>query len=197
MLPPVNVGRRILAALLDLTLIFFLSLFIIGKLWLPIHWAEVFVQFKILLENYTQQLQVGQFSEFLKQVNENKSILEMFISVDRLLFFITWGYYVLNAFFLQGNTLGKQVLNLKVLKITTLKPPSWGECILRSGILTFFMFTAWPFLMVFNLCFTGISTLHRGIHDWFCQTYVVNCDIIEDVVTKIRQVLNENNHTPS
>ena len=171
MLPSANMGKRVFATILDLLLVFFLSLFVVGKFWLPVHHADVIVQFKILLETYAQQLQTGQFTEFLNQINANKPILEMFVSVDRVLFLVTWCYFGISGLFLHGATLGKQIFNLKVLKITTLKTPTASDCILRSGILTFFLFSAWPFFMIFNLCFMAIHPLHRGVHDWFCQTY--------------------------
>ncbi|MGX8716855.1 MAG: RDD family protein [bacterium] len=191
MLPPANMGKRVFAVFLDLLLVFFLSLFVVGKLWLPVHHADVIVQFKILLETYAQQLQAGQFTEFLNQINNNKPILEMFVSVDRVLFLVTWGYFAMSGLLLHGSSLGKQIFNLKVLKITTLKAPTVSDCILRSGILTFFLFSAWPFFMIFNLCFMAIHPLHRGIHDWFCQTYAVNCDLLDEVAEKIRQAVKE------
>lgn len=191
MLPPANMGKRVFAVFLDLLLVFFLSLFVVGKLWLPVHHADVIVQFKILLETYAQQLQAGQFTEFLNQINNNKPILEMFVSVDRVLFLVTWGYFAMSGLLLHGSSLGKQIFNLKVLKITTLKAPTVSDCILRSGILTFFLFSAWPFFMIFNLCFMAIHPLHRGIHDWFCQTYAVSCDLLDEVAEKIRQAVKE------
>ena len=188
-------GKRVASTCLDLILVFFLSLFIIGKLWIPIYHADVIVQFKILLESYAGQLQAGQFIEFMNELNRHKPIIEMFASIDRLLFLITWGYYSLNALFLQGNTLGKQVFNLRTLKLSTLKPPSLWDSILRSGILTFFLFTAWPFFMVFNLCFICINKLHRGIHDWFCQTYVVCYNVIDSITDQVRQNIMQQNKT--
>lgn len=195
MLPPANIEKRVASTCLDLILVFFLSLFIIGKLWIPIYHADVIVQFKILLESYTGQLQAGQFIEFMNELNRHKPIIEMFASIDRLLFLITWGYYSLNALFLQGNTLGKQVFNLRTLKLSTLKPPSLWDSILRSGILTFFLFTAWPFFMVFNLCFICINKLHRGVHDWFCQTYVVCYNVIDSITDQVRQNIMQQNKT--
>lgn len=193
MLPPANMGKRVAAVFLDLVLVFFLSLFIIGKLWIPVHHADVIVQFKILLESFAEQLQAGQFIEFFNELNTHKPILDMFIEIDRLLFLVTWGYYILSALFLQGNTLGKQVFNLRTLKLSTLKPPSLWDSTLRAGILTFFLFTAWPFFMVFNLCFICINKLHRGIHDWFCQTYVVSYSVIETITDQVRNnILNQN-----
>ena len=195
MLPPANIEKRVASTCLDLILVFFLSLFFIGKLWIPIYHADVIVQFKILLESYTGQLQAGQFIEFMNELNRHKPIIEMFASIDRLLFLITWGYYSLNALFLQGNTLGKQVFNLRTLKLSTLKPPSLWDSILRSGILTFFLFTAWPFFMVFNLCFICINKLHRGVHDWFCQTYVVCYNVIDSITDQVRQNIMQQNKT--
>ena len=193
MLPPANMGKRVAAVFLDLVLVFFLSLFIIGKLWIPVHHADVIVQFKILLESFAEQLQAGQFIEFFNELNTHKPILDMFIEIDRLLFLVTWGYYILSALFLQGNTLGKQIFNLRTLKLSTLKPPSLWDSTLRAGILTFFLFTAWPFFMVFNLCFICINKLHRGIHDWFCQTYVVSYSVIETITDQVRNnILNQN-----
>jgi|GEM_PF-5334046 len=89
MLPPANIEKRVASTCLDLILVFFLSLFIIGKLWIPIYHADVIVQFKILLESYTGQLQAGQFIEFMNELNRHKPIIEMFASIDRLLFLIT------------------------------------------------------------------------------------------------------------
>lgn len=191
MLPPANMGKRVFAMFLDLLLVFFLSLFVVGKLWLPIHHADVIVQFKILLETYAQQLQAGQFTEFLNQINNNKPILEMFVSVDRILFLVTWSYFAISGLLLRGGSLGKQIFNLKVLKVTTLKPLTIGDCILRSGILTFFLFSAWPFFMICNLCFMAIHPLHRGIHDWFCQTYAVSCDIMDDLAERVKQAVKD------
>lgn len=190
-LPPASIGKRILASVCDLTLIFFLSVFIIGKLWIPIYHADVVIQFKLLLLNYAEQLQSGKFLEFFNEVNSNKAILDMFISIDHILFFTTWIYYALNGIILQGGSLGKQIFNLRVLKVTTLKLPTYGESILRSGILTFFLFTAWPFGMVLNLCFVCLNKMHRGFHDWFCQTYVVSYEVLEQIKEKIISSANE------
>ncbi len=184
-LPPASIGKRILASVCDLTLIFFLSVFIIGKLWIPIYHADVVIQFKLLLLNYSEQLYAGKFLEFFNEINSNKAILDMFINIDHILFFTTWIYYALNGMFLQGGSLGKQIFNLRVLKITTLKLPSYGESVLRSGMLTFFLFMAWPFCMVLNLCFVCLNKMHRGFHDWFCQTYVVSCEVLEQIKEKI------------
>lgn len=193
MLPPANMGKRVGATFLDLTLVFFLSLFIIGKLWIPVYYADVIVQFKILLESYAESLKAGQFVEFFNALNTHKPIIDMFTSIDRLLFLITWGYYILNALFLQGNTLGKQVFNLRTLKLSNLKPLTLWDSALRSGILTFFLFTAWPFFMVFNLCFICINKLHRGIHDCFCQTYVVCYNVIDTITDQVRQNIMKQN----
>ncbi len=191
-LPPAPVGKRILATLCDLILIFFLSLFVVGKLWLPVYHADVVIQFKLLLLEYTKQLQAGQFLEFFNQINTNKAIVDMFVSVDRILFFIAWAYYSLNGIFLQGGSLGKQIFNLRVLKLSTLKFPNYGESILRSGILTFFLFSAWPFGMCLNLCFICLNSMHRGFHDWFCQTYVVSYEVLEQIKEKMLSAANQN-----
>ena len=66
-LPPAPVGKRILATLCDLILIFFLSVFVIGKLWIPVYHADVVIQFKLLLLEYSEQLHAGQFVEFFNQ----------------------------------------------------------------------------------------------------------------------------------
>ena len=184
-LPAAPVGKRILATLCDLVLVFFLSVFVVGKLWLPIYHADVVIQFKLLLIEYTEQLHAGQFLEIFNQLNNNKAIIDMFVSVDRLLFFIVWAYYSLNGIFLQGGSLGKQIFNLRVLKLSTLKFPNYGESILRSGILTFFLFSAWPFCMCLNLCFICLNGMHRGFHDWFCQTYVVSYEVLEQIKEKM------------
>ena len=191
-LPPAPVGKRILATLCDLTLVFFLSIFIIGKLWIPIYHADVIIQFKWLLIEYSEQLRTGQFLEFFNQINANKAMVDMFMSIDRILFCIAWFYYSLNGIFLQGGSLGKQIFNLRVLKLSTLKFPQYGECILRSGILTFFLFSVWPFGMCFNLCFICLNKMHRGFHDWFCQTYVVSYEILEQIKEKMLSASNPN-----
>lgn len=190
-LPPAPVGKRILATLCDLTLIFFLSVFVVGKLWVPIYYADVVVQFKWLLLEYSKQLQAGQFLDFINQINANQAILDMFVTIDRILFFIAWSYYSLNGIFLHGGSLGKQIFNLRVLKLSTLKYPTCCECIFRSGILTFFLFTAWPFGMCLNLCFICLNGMHRGFHDWFCQTYVVSYEVLEQIKEKMLSAANK------
>lgn len=192
MLPPAQMHRRLLSAILDLVLVFFLSLLIIRKFWIPMHCSDGVIQFRMLLDHYMPQLSSGEFSEFLKQVNGNTIIIDMFASIDRLLFLITWFYFSLSAWFLKGGTLGKQIFNLRVLKITTFKAPPLGDSILRSGIFAFFLFKAWPFFMCFNLFFMCINRMSRGIHDWLCQTYVVNYDVLEQIRGKIQEQLNNN-----
>lgn len=192
MLPPAQMHHRLLSVVLDLVLVFFLSLLIIGKFWIPMHCSDGVIQFRILLDSYMPRLSSGEFSEFLKRVNENTAVVDMFVSVDRLLFLITWLYFSLSAWCLKGGTLGKQIFNLRVLKITTFKAPRLMDCVLRSGIFAFFLFTAWPFFMCFNLFFMCIHKMHRGVHDWFCQTYVVNYDVLEQIRGKIEEQLNKN-----
>ncbi len=192
MLPPAQMGRRVVAVLLDLILVFFLSLLIIGKILIPLHYAEGFMQFRLLLDAYMTQLASGQFSELLKQMNEQQIIVDMFASIDRSLFLITWAYFSLSALFLKGNTLGKQILNLRVLKLPNFKTPTFLDSTLRAGAFSFFLFTAWPFFMCFNLFCVCINALHRGIHDWFCQTYVVNYDVLEQIKDKIQEQMQKN-----
>lgn len=192
MLPPARMGRRVIAVLLDLILVFFLSLLIIGKILIPLRYAEGFMQFRLLLDAYMPQLTAGQFSELLKQMNEHSIIVDMFASIDRSLFLITWAYFSLSALFLKGSTLGKQILNLRVLKLPDFKIPTLLDSILRAGAFSFFLFTAWPFFMCFNLFWVCINALHRGIHDWFCQTYVVDCDVLGQIKDKIQEQIQKN-----
>lgn len=180
-------GRRILATCCDLVLVFFLSLFIIGKLWLPNHYAEAIVQFKMLWDGYGAQFAAGQFLPLLSQINENKSILDMFSSVNLWLFFVTWGYYVINAMCFKGGSLGKQIFNLRVLKSMDLKIPSFGDSCLRSCLLTFFLFTAWPFLVCFNVFYMCLNPLHRGIHDKLTHTYVISCHVLDELREQLKQ----------
>ncbi len=186
MLPPANVGRRLFANILDLILVFFLSLLIIGKFLIPYQFTDTIIQFKFLLEASAGYLQAGQFSELLSQINENKNILDMFLTMDRWLFFITWGYFVVNGICLKGGSLGKQVFNLRVLKVSTLKPLDLWDGIFRSALFTFLLFTAWPFFMCINLFFICLHSMHQGIHDRFCKTCVVSCDVLGQVAQQLK-----------
>lgn len=185
LLPTATMSQRLLAILSDLTLVFLLALFIIGKLWMPRYYADALFQFRILWETYASQLNAGQFSEFLKQVSNNANIMNMFASVDHLLLIITWSYFTVNALIFRGGSLGKQIFNLRVLKVTDGLPLSPMDCFLRSGILTLLLLSFWPFLMCFNLCFMCVDVMHRGIHDRICKTYVLNFRALEQLKMKL------------
>lgn len=189
LLPPAPIAQRVLAVLCDFLLLFLLCSFLIGKIWLPLYFTEAFLQFQSILETYTNQLAHGQIIEFFQQLKNNEPVLQMFQSIDRWLFFITWGYYSINAGFFQGGTIGKQIFNLRVLKIHHLRPLSLIDGIVRSGLLTFFLFTAFPILLTFSFFFLCITPLHRGFHDWCCQTYVVNCTLLEQMKGQIRDAV--------
>jgi uncharacterized RDD family membrane protein YckC len=197
LLPPAKIGFRILATLCDLTLIFFLNVFIIGKLWLPIYHPDALMQLRFLIETYLSQIQAGNFSEFVQQINCDAVLVDTLVNVDRILFLVTWLYYVINALYFQGGSLGKQMFNLRVLKLSSLKIPSKWDFILRSGIQTFFIFTAWPFLMCLNLCFMCLNSLRRGLPDWFCQTYVVHFGTMEQLQQKLKEQSSNNQEIKS
>ncbi len=192
LLPPAKITHRILATLCDLTLIFFLCVFIVGKVWLPLYQTNALLQFRLLIETYSSQIQSGNFLEFIQEITNNPSLVELFTNVDRILFLTTWMYYLINAICFKGGSLGKQIFSLRVLKFSSLRPPNFMDYIFRSGIQTFLMFTMWPFLMCFNLCCVCISPLRRGIHDWFCQTYVVHFGTMEQIQQKISAQASSN-----
>jgi uncharacterized RDD family membrane protein YckC len=187
LLPPAKIGYRTLALLSDFALIALLALFFVWKLWVPIFHTEALVQLRLMIDAHMPQLQEGNLSVFLQQVTTNEALAAMFIQIDRLLFLITWAYYAINAFLLQGGSLGKQMFNLRVLKLSTLRPPNFWDCALRSGVQTLLIFTLWPFLMCFNFCFLCLHPLRRGLHDWFCQTYVVHFGTMEHLREKLKE----------
>ncbi len=185
LLPPAPITQRVLAVLCDALLILLLCSFVIGKIWLPLYFTEALLQFQSILETYAHQLNHGQIIEFFQQFKNNEPVLQMFQSIDRWLFLITWAYYSINAGFFQGGTIGKQIFNLRVLKIHHLQPLTLIDSILRAGLLTFFFFTAFPLLITFSFFFLCLNPLHRGFHDWCCQTYVVNCSLLEQIKGQI------------
>ena len=179
-LPSAPMGVRLLASLCDLLLITLLAVFIIGKFWLVVYHSEALMQLRLLLEG-SNLLDNNNMSEFMRQIMQNRAIIDMFINVDRVLFLITWAYFAINAMIFNGGSLGKQIFNLRVLKIINLQKTNFCDYILRSGMQTFVIFIQWPFVLMLNLCIMFCSKKHRGIHDIFCQTYVVHFGAIEQL----------------
>ena len=193
LLPPAKLGYRILATLCDLSIIILLNCFIIGKWWLPTYHPDVVLQMRLLLETYAPQIQAGNFTAFIQQVSQSKELVDAFLVVDRILFFVTWLYYTLNAFYFKGGSLGKQIFDLQLFKLSTLRAPGKRDYILRAGLQTLCIFTLWSFLMCFNLCLMCLNPMRRGLQDWICNTYVVHYSAAERVREKLKQLAQKLN----
>ena len=188
-LPPAPITQRMLAMLCDLILLFLLNVFIVGKLWLPLYHAEAMMQFQTLLETYSLQLLQGHVGGFFAELKNSPELLHMFQSLDWLLFWLAWGYYAVNGCFFRGGTLGKQIFNLRVLKLPQLKPLSFFDNIWRSGTFIFFLLTGFPFLAALDFFWACVHRQHRGLHDLCCQTYVVNCTLLEQIQGQIGEAV--------
>lgn len=189
LLSPAPLAPRMLAMLCDLVLLFFLSAFIISKLWMPLYHAKEMMQFQILFEAYTPQLLQGQSNGLLAELKNNPELLRMFQSLDWVLFWIALGYYAVNGCFFQGGTLGKQIFNLRVLKLPQLKSLSFLENVFRSGTFIFFLVTGFPFLLILDFFWMCLHKQHRGLHDLCCQTYVVHCTLLEQIQGQIGEAV--------
>ena len=189
LLPPAPITQRMLAMLCDLILLFFLSLFVVGKLWIPLYHANTMAQFQILTETYAAQLLQGQVNGFLAELKMYPELLYMLQSLNRILFWIACGYYLINSCFFHGSTLGKQIFNLHVLKLPSLKPLSFLDNVFRSGIFVFFLMTGFPFFAAFDFFWMCIHRQHRSLHDLFCQTHVVNCTPLEQIKGQIGEAV--------
>lgn len=190
-LPPAPMSLRLLAAICDFMLIGLTCLFFIGKLWMPIYATDAMLEFNCLLDTYMPNLLQGQWEPLLEQIKNSPSLLNLFQSIDHLIFINTWIYYAVNACFLRGGTVGKEIFNLRVLSIYNLQPQPIINRIIRAGLLSFCLLTAWPFLMVMTGCFMAINKLHRGFHDQLCQTYVVRCSALEQMKSQIVKAVQQ------
>lgn len=188
-LPPAPITQRMLAMLCDLILLFLLNVFIVGKLWLPLYHTEAMAQFQILIETYSLQLLQGHVGGFFAELKNSPELLHMFQSLDWVLFWLAWGYYAVNGCFFRGGTLGKQIFNLRVLKVPQLKPLSFFDNIWRSGTFIFFLLTGFPFLAALDFFWVCVHRQHRGLHDLCCQTYVVNCTLLEQIQGQIGEAV--------
>lgn len=191
LLPPAPLGLRLLAASCDFILIGLFCLFTIGKLWIPMYASDAMLEFSWLLDTYVPDLLQGQWEPLIGHIKNTPSLLNFFQSIDHLIFINTWIYYALSGCLLQGGTIGKEIFNLRVLSIYNLQPQPIFNRIIRAGLLSFCLLTAWPFLMVITGCFMAINKLHRGFHDQICQTYVVKCSVLEHMKNQIVQAVQQ------
>lgn len=96
-------------------------------------------------------------------------------------------YYVVGGCIFHGNTPGKQILGLRVLKLPQLKPLTFVDIVFRSVMFMLFCYIQPVFWL--NFLWTCFRKQHRSLHDLCCQTYVTNRETAEQVGDTVRTVV--------
>ena len=97
------------------------------------------------------------------------------------------GYYVVGGCIFHGNTPGKQILGLRVLKLPQLKPLTFVDIVFRSVMFMLFCYIRPVFWL--NCLWTCFRKQHRSLHDLCCRTYVTNRETAEQVGDTVRTVV--------
>lgn len=84
-----------------------------------------------------------------------------------------WFYFAVSEILTKGASLGKRVFSITVINKYTLKPPSWIDSILRSGLKTLACLALFPLLYI-NFLFAFFTKKNTTGHDILTKTIVIS-----------------------
>lgn len=160
---------RIIAFLLDIILIMVFTFTVLFVFVIPQKYATPMQEFQKIVVSYTQKEKVTE-EEILKDLTEE--MVEMIHFIQIFVISCFWGYFTLIEYFTGGSSLGKKAFSLQVMNANTLKPPSFFDTLLRSGLKTLSIFAYFPYLVI-NYFFIFGTRDSRAGHDLLCRTVVI------------------------
>ncbi|GEM_PF-1330313 len=174
--PPANIMLRSIAFLLDMFLVIFITLTILGTLY-----PEGMETFK----EHSQQLSKSNSetpdldtitNNLEKLAEENPQFYKLMMMSQPLTFFLLLFYFTLSEVLLGGSTLGKKIFNLRTAYRDSPRIPPLGQLFVRSSIKTISALSLGHpvlFLLVGNFMIAFFRKDRRAGHDLLTKTSVV------------------------
>ena len=174
--PPANIMLRSIAFLLDMFLIIFITLTILGALY-P-EGMEVF-------KNHSQQIsnsnsETPDFETITnnleKLAEDNPQFYNLMMMSQPLTFFLLLIYFTLSEVLLGGSTLGKKIFNLRTAYRDSPRIPPLGQLFVRSSVKTIAALSLGHpvlFILVGNFMIAFFRKDRRAGHDLLTRTSVV------------------------
>ncbi|MGC4376087.1 RDD family protein [Fictibacillus sp. Mic-4] len=141
-------------------------------IFLPLKYAGFWMRFWAFLIDLIVVASLNRFvlAPFFKVENITFGPYDIFSVEGLVTTIVLYLYYVIMTK-LTGQTLGKMIMNIKVLS-TTGEPLTWGTVFFREVIgkmISKFLFIGY--------IFAAFSKRKQGFHDYFADTYVVHKDV--------------------
>ena len=177
---------RIMAFIMDVSLVTLFTLFILVRVLLPEQYSDAIIAFNQAVEVYSAQVeqaaQEDKASPAPPEISKDERIVEMFAYSQGLMILTLWLYFAASEIFLGSSTLGKKTFGL--ITLSTLKnesKPRLSQNIVRSGLKSISIYSHPVFLINYIVAF--FTKDNRAIHDLLCRTKVcsrINLQAIQE-----------------
>ncbi len=164
---------RMMAFLLDLTLILAIAFFCLNAFILP----ETFpgVQ-ETLQKQYLEYINACKLAIAQGQdwplPKEDPALQEPMNFIAGFIFFSFWVYTILSELFLKGSSLGKRVFKLQVVGMYSFEPLGFFETFLRAAFKGLSLFAYGPWLWV-DYLIPVFNKKRQSFHDIFSRSLVI------------------------
>ncbi|MEO0795787.1 MAG: RDD family protein [Verrucomicrobiota bacterium] len=181
-------GHRIVAALLDVTVVLLFSGMLLTRVLWPQYYPEVYGAFQEAypsVEGWFEELETtaraaqesGEPVTFpLPTGVSQREAQEFFSYAVVITSFLVWLYFFVSELILKGSSLGKSVFGMRVMSLRTGMPPSAFEISLRGTVKAFCFLQ--PILILVNTAILLFNKDRRSGHDLVSRTIVVSGQMI-------------------
>lgn len=166
-----NLFVRGLALLLDLFLVFLIFYVISTKFVIPRFsgYQEILTQLVECLKNTESNKAI-----ILKNlIEKNPQAGDLIQSIQLVMCFVCFLYFFVNEWLLKGCTLGKQIFQLKVIKLGNRMHLSISDIFFRNLIKSCSLISFFPLFFI-SVTFVFFTVRRQSCHDILCQTMVVD-----------------------
>lgn len=170
--PLARIWQRCIAFLMDIILVFNLSMVVLILYILPQKYPGQLGELQNSIMHYISTTQTLQPNEALPvfTLSQSQQSLIRYCQNTTLLFY--WLYFMMTDIFFSGSSIGKKVFKLKIIKKKTGFPLSFVDSCLRSSIKSLTFVFAFPLLLI-NYILVFFTSKRQTGHDWIAGTIVV------------------------
>ena len=171
-MPTARLGIRVLAFLLDFTLLTIVATFIIWKIAMPQQYPAAFNEFNTWAQDFAFWFNEYGRDDGIEPPKWNNYLTEALVYARNLQILIFWLYFAIGEIFFTGSSLGKCACRLRSINIVMMKAPSMMTGIVRSALKTLVLF--FPIALVATLGVLLFNKRRQMGHDLLSRTAVID-----------------------
>jgi len=139
--------HRLIAFLLDFTLIGAFAMLVLVRGLLPMLYPAELAEFNLWYAEYAEDLAAGErsiSSPDLLTREWSEPVLKMLLFSQNFILFCYWIYFAAAETFFQGKSIGKRAFSLKVMDMRQVRPLELAPAMLRSLVKALCLFAFFP-----------------------------------------------------